>query len=149
ESLDRRELARELARRVSGEVRFGEGSRALYANDASSYRQVPIGVVVPRTVDDVIATVGVCHERGAPVFARGAGTGLAGQSVNEAVLLDFSKHLRRIVELDPDRRLARVEPVLVLDRLRERAEEHDLTFGPTRPRTAAARSAACSATTPA
>src|SRR6185437_7985883 len=130
ESLDRRELARELARRVSGEVRFGEGSRALYANDASSYRQVPIGVVVPRTVDDVIATVGVCHERGAPVFARGAGTGLAGQSVNEAVLLDFSKHLRRIVELDPDRRLARVEPGLVLDRLRERAEEHDLTFGP-------------------
>jgi FAD/FMN-containing dehydrogenase/Fe-S oxidoreductase len=130
ESLDRRELARELQRRVSGEVRFGDGSRALYANDASSYRQVPVGVVVPRTVDDVVATVGVCHERGAPVFARGAGTGLAGQSVNEAVVLDFSKYLRGIVEVDPDRRLARVEPGLVLDRLRERAEEHDLTFGP-------------------
>src|SRR5438309_11910771 len=99
ETLDRRELARELARRVSGEVRFGDGARALYANDASAYRQVPLGVVVPRTVDDVIATVGVCRERGAPVFARGARTGLAGQTVNEAVLLDFSKSLRGIVEL--------------------------------------------------
>jgi FAD/FMN-containing dehydrogenase/Fe-S oxidoreductase len=130
ETLDRRELARELSRRVSGEVRFGDGSRALYANDASSYRQVPIGVVVPRTVDDVIAAVGVCRERGAPVFARGAGTGLAGQTVNEAVVLDFSKYLRRIVELDHEGLRARIEPGLVLDRLRERAEEHDLTFGP-------------------
>jgi FAD/FMN-containing dehydrogenase/Fe-S oxidoreductase len=130
ETLDRRDLARELTRRVSGEVRFGDGARALYANDASAYRQVPLGVVVPRTVDDVIATVGVCRERGAPVFARGAGTGLAGQTVNEAVLLDFSKYLRGIVELDPERRLARVEPGIVLDRLRERAEEHELTFGP-------------------
>jgi FAD/FMN-containing dehydrogenase/Fe-S oxidoreductase len=130
ETVDRRELARELTRRVSGEVRFGDGSRALYANDASSYRQVPLGVVVPRTVDDVIAAVGVCRERGAPVFARGAGTGLAGQTVNEAVVLDFSKYLRRIVELDHEAHRARVEPGLVLDRLRERAEEHDLTFGP-------------------
>src|SRR5204862_5051803 len=89
-----------------------------------------LGVVVPRTVDDVIATVAVCREHQAPVFARGAGTGLAGQTVNEAVLIDFSKYLRRIVELDPDRRRARVEPGLVLDRLRERAEGHDLTFGP-------------------
>src|SRR5436305_2620587 len=130
ETIDRRELARELARRVSGEVRFGDGSRALYANDASAYRQVPIGVVVPRTVDDVIAAVGVCRERGAPVFARGAGTGLAGQTVNEAVVLDYSKYLRRIVELDHEGMRARIEPGLVLDRLRERAEEHGLTFGP-------------------
>ncbi len=130
ENVDRKTLARELARAVSGEVRFSDGSRALYANDGSSYRQVPLGVVVPRSADDVIATVSLCRELEAPVFARGAGTGLAGQTVNEAVLIDFSKYLREIVELDHDARHARVQPGLVLDRLRERAEERDLTFGP-------------------
>ena len=75
---------------------------------------------MPRTADDVIATVGACRERGAPVFARGAGTGLAGQTVNEAVLIDFSKYMRQIVALDPETMRARVQPGLVLDRLRER-----------------------------
>jgi FAD/FMN-containing dehydrogenase/Fe-S oxidoreductase len=130
DSVDARTLARELAGAVSGEVRFGRGSRALYANDASAYRQVPLGVVVPKQADDVVATVALCREFGAPVFARGAGTGLAGQTVNEAVLIDFSKHMRELVSLDPDRRVARVQPGLVLDRLRERAEEHELTYGP-------------------
>jgi FAD/FMN-containing dehydrogenase/Fe-S oxidoreductase len=130
EDVDVRTLARELTRAVSGEVRFSAGSRALYANDASAYRQVPLGVVLPRTVEDVVATVGLCRELGAPVFARGAGTGLAGQTVNEAVLIDFSKYLRSIVSLDPEARRARVQPGLVLDRLREAAEEHDLTYGP-------------------
>jgi FAD/FMN-containing dehydrogenase/Fe-S oxidoreductase len=130
DSIDLRELARELTRNVSGEVRFSAGSRALYANDASSYRQVPLGVVVPRTADDVVATVAVCRKFDAPVFARGAGTGLAGQTVNEAVLVDFSKYMREIVELDHEQLRARVQPGLVLDRLREKAEEHDLTFGP-------------------
>jgi FAD/FMN-containing dehydrogenase/Fe-S oxidoreductase len=130
ENVDRLTLARELSQAIAGEVRFSDGSRALYANDASSYRQVPLGVVLPRTVDDVVATVNLCREFEAPVFARGAGTGLAGQTVNEAVLVDFSKYLRELVELDHERRLARVQPGLVLDRLRERAEEHDLTYGP-------------------
>ena len=130
DSVDARTLARELAGAVSGEVRFGRGSRALYANDASSYRQVPLGVVVPRRADDVVATVALCREFGAPVFARGAGTGLAGQTVNEAVLIDFSKYMRELVSLDPEAKVARVQPGLVLDRLRERAEEHELTFGP-------------------
>jgi FAD/FMN-containing dehydrogenase/Fe-S oxidoreductase len=130
ENVDRRTLARELAQAVSGEVRFSDGSRALYANDASAYRQVPLGVVVPRTADDVIATVNLCREFEAPVFARGAGTGLAAQTVNEAVLLDFSKYLRGLVSLDPESKRARVQPGLVLDRLRERAEEHRLTYGP-------------------
>jgi len=130
DGVDRKTLARELTRAVSGEVRFSDGSRALYANDGSAYRQVPLGVVVPRTADDVIATVALCREFSAPVFARGAGTGLAGQTVNEAVLIDFSKYLREIVELDYEGRHARVQPGLVLDRLRERAEERDLTFGP-------------------
>jgi FAD/FMN-containing dehydrogenase/Fe-S oxidoreductase len=130
DDVDVRTLARELATATSAEVRFSEGSRALYANDGSSYRQVPLGVVVPRTVDDVVATVALCREFGAPVFARGAGTGLAGQTVNEAVLVDFSKYLRQIEELDHEARRALVQPGLVLDRLRERAEEHELTFGP-------------------
>ena len=130
DDIDRRTLARELAQAVAGEVRFSDGSRALYANDASAYRQVPLGVVVPRSKDDVIATVNLCREFEAPVFARGAGTGLAAQTVNEAVLIDFSKYMREIVEIDYDGKRARVQPGLVLDRLRERAEERDLTFGP-------------------
>ncbi|HET7648613.1 MAG TPA: FAD-binding oxidoreductase, partial [Gaiellaceae bacterium] len=130
DSVDARTLARELAGAVSGEVRFGRGSRALYANDASAYRQVPLGVVVPKKADDVVATVALCREFGAPVFARGAGTGLAGQTVNEAVLIDFSKYMRELVSLDPEAKVARVQPGLVLDRLRERAEEHQLTYGP-------------------
>jgi FAD/FMN-containing dehydrogenase/Fe-S oxidoreductase len=125
-----RALAAELARRIEGEVRFAAGSRALYANDASSYRQVPIGVVVPRTLDDVEATVAVCREHDAPLFGRGCGTGLAGQSVNNAVLVDFSKYLNRIESLDPARRLARAQPGVICDQLRDAAEEHDLTFGP-------------------
>ena len=130
ENVDRRTLARELAHAVSGEVRFSDGSRALYANDASAYRQVPLGVVVPRNADDVIATVNLCRELEAPVFARGAGTGLAGQTVNEAVLIDFSKYMREIVDIDYEGMRARVQPGLVLDRLREKAEERNLTFGP-------------------
>jgi FAD/FMN-containing dehydrogenase/Fe-S oxidoreductase len=130
DAVDRRTLARELAQAVGGDVRFSDGSRALYANDASSYRQVPLGVVVPRNADDVIATVALCREFEAPVFARGAGTGLAGQTVNEAVLLDFSKYMHELVDVDFDARRARVQPGLVLDRLRERAEERELTFGP-------------------
>jgi FAD/FMN-containing dehydrogenase/Fe-S oxidoreductase len=130
ENVDRRTLARELSQAIAGEVRFSNGSRALYANDASAYRQVPLGVVVPRTADDVVATVNLCREFEAPVFARGAGTGLAGQTVNEAVLIDFSKYLRELVDIDYDAMRARVQPGLVLDRLREKAEERQLTFGP-------------------
>ncbi len=112
------------------EVRFDAGSRALYASDASNYRQVPIGLVVPRSAEDVAAAVAVCREYGAPVLPRGAGTSLAGQCCNVAVVFDFSKYLNRILELDPERRVARVEPGLVLDTLRSRAEQHKLTFGP-------------------
>ncbi len=123
-------LAEALKKRVSGEVRFDAGSRALYATDASNYRQVPIGVVVPRTVEDVIATVALCREHGAPVLSRGGGTSLAGQCCNVAVVIDFSKHLNKIHHIDAEARLARVEPGLVLDSLRDAAEKHHLTFGP-------------------
>ncbi len=119
-----------LRRHLRGEVRFDSGSRALYATDGSNYRQVPIGIVVPRDKEDVIATVDLCREYGAPLLARGAGTGLAGQTCNEAVVLDFSKYMAKILEIDPQRRIARVQPGVVLDNLRNEAEKHRLTFAP-------------------
>ncbi|HEY9898367.1 MAG TPA: FAD-linked oxidase C-terminal domain-containing protein [Pantanalinema sp.] len=119
-----------LAQRIKGEVRFDDGSRALYATDASNYRQVPIGVVIPRDAEDVVATLETCRRFGAPVLGRGGGTSLAGQGCNVAVVLDFSKVMHRLLWLDPEARLASVEPGIVLDRLREAAEAHGLTFGP-------------------
>src|SRR6266550_4695824 len=129
-NVDAEILASELKRAIKGEVRFDDGSRALYATDASNYRQVPIGVVLPRDSDDVIATVALARKHGAPILARGGGTSLAGQCCNVAVVLDFSKYMHRVLEIDPDRRLARVEPGAILDHLREAAERHKLTFGP-------------------
>jgi FAD/FMN-containing dehydrogenase/Fe-S oxidoreductase len=124
------DLERELARTVRGEVRFDPGSRALYATDASNYRQVPIGLVVPHDADDVIAAVAACRKYGAPVLPRGGGTSLAGQCCNVAVVLDFSKYMSGIIELDPVARYARVQPGVVLDTLRSQAERQRLTFGP-------------------
>ena len=111
-------------------MRFDRGSRALYASDGSNYRQIPIGLVVPRDDEDVIATVAACAKFGAPILPRGAGTSLAGQCCNVAVVLDFTKYMNKILELDPERRFARVQPGVVLDTLRNKAEEHHLTFGP-------------------
>src|SRR5438105_13597890 len=120
--VDARSLERELRRRVEGEVRFDDGSRALYSTDASNYRQVPIGVVIPREIEDVIQTVAVCRQYGAPILARGGGTSLAGQCCNVAVVMDMSKYLNRIIELEPEKKLARVEPGVVLADLRQAAE---------------------------
>jgi FAD/FMN-containing dehydrogenase/Fe-S oxidoreductase len=111
-------------------VRFDRGSRALYATDGSSYRQVPIGVVLPRDIDDVIATVSLAREYGAPILCRGGGTSLAGQCCNVAVVIDTSKYLNGILQVDSARRVARVQPGVVLDHLRTAAERHHLTFGP-------------------
>jgi FAD/FMN-containing dehydrogenase/Fe-S oxidoreductase len=123
-------LATRLRARITGDVRFDSASRALYATDSSNYRQVPIGVVLPRTAADVVETVAACREFGAPVLSRGAGTSLAGQCCNVAVVFDFSKYMNGIVEIDPVRAQARIQPGVVLDRLREKAEEHGLTFAP-------------------
>ena len=129
--VDVRALEHDLRRTIEGEVRFSPGDRALYSATGANYRQLPIGVVIPRSVDDVIATVAACRENGAPLLSRGGGTGLAGQTTNVAVVIDFSKYLNRILEIDPERKLARVEPGLILDHLRKQAEEeHQLTFGP-------------------
>ena len=103
--LDRQALARDLRAALEGEVRFDTATRALYATDASNYRQPPIGVVLPRSLDDVVATHAVCREHGAPIVPRGCGTSLSGETVNVAVVIDCSKYLTRIGEVDPERRL--------------------------------------------
>ena len=125
---NRGRLARELAEAVSGEVRFDRGALAVYANDASIYRQVPIGAVIPRDAADVVAAVAVCREHEVPVLSRGCGTALAGQSVNAAVVFDFSKYMHDIVEIDVEARTARVQPGVICDQLRDAAAEHGLTF---------------------
>src|SRR5690348_12021728 len=126
--LNRGRLARELADAVDGEARFDAGSCAVYANDASIYRQVPLGVVLPRHADDVLAALEVCRRHEVPVHGRGCGTGLAGQSVNSGIVFDFSKYMNRLVALDPQARTARVQPGLICDHLRAAAGEHGLTF---------------------
>jgi FAD/FMN-containing dehydrogenase/Fe-S oxidoreductase len=123
-------LERALKRSVRGEVRFDAGSRALYATDSSNYRQIPIGLVIPVDEADVVATIAACRDAGAPILPRGAGTSLAGQCCNVAVIMDFSKFLNRIVTLDPAAQVARVQPGIVLDRVRDAAEVHHLTFAP-------------------
>ena len=124
------ELEADLRRDLSGEVRFDPGSRALYASDASSFREVPIGVVIPKTRSDVLTTIAHCRRHGAPILSRGGGTSLAGQCCNFAVVMDFSKYLNHLLELDVAQKRARVEPGIILDSLRDAAETHHLTFGP-------------------
>ena len=128
--VDASALASALTRHVRGDVRFDDGTRALYATDGSNYRQIPIGVVLPRNADDVIATISLAREFGAAILCRGGGTSLAGQGCNVAVVLDFTKYMAEILEIDPVRRIARVQSGVVLDRLRNAAEKHHLTFGP-------------------
>jgi FAD/FMN-containing dehydrogenase/Fe-S oxidoreductase len=130
ETVESRALEAELRRRVRGEVRFDDGSRALYSTDGSNYRQVPIGVVVPRTPQDVVEAVAAAREFGAPITMRGGGTSLAGQCCNVALVIDCSKYLNRILDIDYAGHRARVQPGLVLDTLRKEAEKQHLTFAP-------------------
>lgn len=130
DAFDPRDLAEALGDSIEGEVRFDPGARALYATDASNFRHVPVGVVVPRTIDDVVATIACCRERGVAILSRGGGTSLAGQGCNAAVVIDFSAHLHRVLEIDAARRRARVQPGCVLDDLRNAATAQGLTFGP-------------------
>jgi FAD/FMN-containing dehydrogenase/Fe-S oxidoreductase len=124
------QIEEELRNSIAGEVRFDAGSRALYATDASNYRQVPIGVVIPRTTADVVRTIAVAQRHHAPILSRGGGTSLAGQCCNVAIVMDFTKYLGDVVRIDREQRLATVQPGCVLDRLRHAAEKHGLTFGP-------------------
>jgi FAD/FMN-containing dehydrogenase len=129
-SVDALALSGALKSRIRGEVRFDSASRALYATDSSNYRQVPIGVVVPRDGDDVTAAISIARAHGAPILCRGGGTSLAGQCCNVALVIDFSKYMAQILELDPQRRIARVQPGVILDHLRSAAEKFKLTFAP-------------------
>jgi FAD/FMN-containing dehydrogenase/Fe-S oxidoreductase len=124
------DLGQALAKNVKGEVRFDPASRSLYAADLSIYRQVPVGVVIPRDADDVIATVAACREHQVPILGRGCGTSLAGQCCNVAVVIDFSKYMHEIREIDLHNRTAWVEPGVICDQLRHGANKFSLTFAP-------------------
>ncbi|HMC05970.1 MAG TPA: FAD-linked oxidase C-terminal domain-containing protein [Solirubrobacterales bacterium] len=131
DEVDVRSLRRGLERELRGEVHFDGGNRAAYAHDSSNYRQAPIGVVLPRGAEDIVAAVAVCRDHGAPVLPRGCATSLAGQTCNVAVVIDHSKHMREILEVDPERRIARVQPGVIRDQLADQTEEaFDLTFAP-------------------
>ncbi|MGN6478178.1 MAG: FAD-binding oxidoreductase, partial [Flavipsychrobacter sp.] len=123
-------LEQELKKAIKGEVRFDEGSRALYSTDSSNYRQIPIGVVIPLHKEDIIQTIAVCRKYGAPILSRGGGTSLAGQTCNVAVVMDMSKYYNKILEIDVDRKLVRVQPGIVLDHMKIETEKLGLTFGP-------------------
>lgn len=128
--VDARGLESALRATVKGEVRFDAGSRGMYAHDASNYRMVPIGVVVPRTGKDVVAAVAAARRFGAPILSRGGGTAIPGQGVNTALLLDFSKYLNRVVQIDAENRIGVVEPGCNLDHFNAAAKKYGLTFGP-------------------
>jgi len=130
-SLDVRELERELKEKVRGEVRFDEGYRAAYSTDSSNYRQAPLGVVVPLDVEDVVSAMSACRRHGAPVSPAGCRTSLAGQMTNEVVIIDASRNLREVLEVDPEKRIARVQPGVIRDHLAKPLEtEYGLSFPP-------------------
>jgi FAD/FMN-containing dehydrogenase/Fe-S oxidoreductase len=124
------ELEKELKARLTCEVRFDTSTKAMYSTDASNYHHVPVGVVFPRTADEIITIVECARKFGVPILSRGGGTSLAGQSCNEALMIETSKYYHQILELNVDEKFARVQPGIVLDTLRDAAKKHDLTFGP-------------------
>jgi FAD/FMN-containing dehydrogenase len=126
--VDVRRLEQALRKELQGEVRFDDGARAAYSHDASNYRQVPLGVVLPRHVDDVVAALAICRAHDASVLARGGGTAQSGQGVNVGVVIDCSKYLHRVISVDAAARRARVEPGVVLRHAarRRRARRPDL-----------------------
>jgi FAD/FMN-containing dehydrogenase/Fe-S oxidoreductase len=126
----RHALERDLVKVLRGEVHFDGGTRGIYATDSSNYRQVPLGVVFPMDEEDVRQTVLVCRRHNAPILGRGAGTSLAGQACNVAVVIDMSRHMNEIISIDAERKLATVQPGVVLDDLNASARLLDLTFGP-------------------
>jgi FAD/FMN-containing dehydrogenase/Fe-S oxidoreductase len=123
-------LRQELGAAVEGEVRFDPGTRAAYSTDGSNFRQVPLGVVVPRTVEAGVAAIEICRRHGAPLVSRGGGTSLAGQCTNTAVVIDWSKYCYRLLSVDPESRTCVVEPGAVLDLMNDQLRGYDLEFGP-------------------
>src|SRR5579884_983584 len=131
--IDTRGLELELQQTIEGEVRFDAGSRGMYAVDASNYRQVPVGVVVPRSVEDVVNTVAACRKFGVPVLSRGGGTSLAGQCCNVGIVIDWTKYVHGVLEVNLHERWARVLPGTICDELRKaamKASNNLLNWGP-------------------
>ena len=128
--VERPGLVADLERLLQGEVRFDAYTRQLYATDASAYEVTPIGVVFPRSTEDVAAVVEYCATREIPVLPRGGGTSLAGQTVNEAVVLDFTRHMNEVIDLDPEAHRARAQPGTYLGDLNRAAAPHGLKFAP-------------------
>lgn len=133
EVIDVSGLQAELEKNVEGEVRFDAGSKAMYAVDASNYRQVPIGVVVPKSKEDVVQTVAACRRYGAPLLSRGGGTSLAGQTCNVAIVIDWTKYMHGVLDINTNERWARVLPGTICDELRKKAlhvSNNLLVWGP-------------------
>ena len=121
----------ELLANIEGEVRFDYGSKALYATDASNYRQVPLGVVLPKTEQDIIKTVAICRKYHSPILCRGGGTSLTGACCNVAVVMDMTKYYNKILKIDKEKKTVTVQPGIVLDEMRKATQkEANLTFGP-------------------
>ena len=127
---EREELAQEIARRVSGEVRFDPFSRVLYSTDASIYQMQPVGVVIPRSVEDVLAVMEVARDNQVPVLPRSGGTSLAGQTVNHAIVMDFSKYMNQVLEVNEEEQWARVQPGIILDQLNRHLTRYNLQYAP-------------------
>ncbi len=123
-------LAEELRPRIEGEVRFDRYSRILYSTDASIYQIEPIGVVIPKHAGDVEEVVRLAARERVPVLPRGGGTSLAGQAVGEAIVMDFSKYMREVLEVSPGESWARIQPGIVYDVLGAHLKPHRLRFGP-------------------
>nr|WP_232451775.1 FAD-binding and (Fe-S)-binding domain-containing protein [Burkholderia ubonensis] len=123
-------LRKRLEAETTAELRFDQVTRAIYASEASNYRQVPLGVVIPRTMADLEATVRACGELGVAMVPRGAGTSMSGQSVNAAICIDHSKYLHAVESIDSEKRIGRVQPGVICDQLKQAATDHGLTFGP-------------------
>src|SRR5437870_4486948 len=128
--LQRETLARHLRKHLQGEVRFDATARRLYSTDASIYQIEPLGVVIPRTVEDIHITIQIATEMRVPLTARGGGTSLSGQSIGPGIVLDCSKYLNAVLDVDPAGRVARVQPGVVLDQFNRALAEHGLQFGP-------------------
>jgi len=117
-----------LAREITGDVFFDPFNRGRYATDASFYQIMPAGVVLPRTMDEALRALAICRDDGRIVTPRGGGTSQCGQTVNDGIVIDFSRHLNRIISLDVENRSCVVEPGIVLDDLNRQLKKHGLWF---------------------
>ncbi|MEC9308978.1 MAG: FAD-binding oxidoreductase, partial [Chloroflexota bacterium] len=127
---EREELANELEKRVSGEVRFDPFSRVLYSTDASIYQMEPVGVVIPKNVEDVVAVMELARDNKVPILPRAGGTSLAGQCVNHAIVMDFSKYMNQLIEVNQEEHWAKVQPGIVLDHLNKLLQPYNLQYAP-------------------